>query len=141
MKNSNSKRYLKLTLLIVILNFNRSFAQVDLNERTYKALVSTTCKEMIDGGCTIKTYCIMSFKDNIANISYYVEAYCTPKEKEKFYEENIKKYKKSEFWSEKNHIITIKNFNDYGNFIYTESTLIGKKEVNGKLENLVFEEI
>ena len=141
MQNVKPKIYLKIALFFGIINFSYSFAQVNLNESSYKTLIGTACKEMIDGGCIIKTYCTLSFKKNIVNISYSAEADCTPKEREIFYEKNANKYNKSELWSEKNSIINIENFNDYGDFIFTKNSLIGKKEVNGKLENLVFEKI
>ena len=117
------------------------FSQKNIIGKSYKALISKSCKEFNDGGCTIKTFCIISFENKNVIIKYFVDANCTTTEREKLYEENAKKNNKSSTWSIKNSKIHIQNFTEFGDFEISENSIIGKEENNEKLEYVTFYEI
>jgi hypothetical protein len=132
---------LRFLIILVLANFAGAYAQIALNGKTYTAQISEACKEFSDGGCMIYTYCILSFEKEKVNISYNAKASCTSKEREAFYQENAKRDKKTYSWFVINNRIHIEGFNDYGDFAYYNNKLVGKKNVNDKLENLEFTEL
>jgi hypothetical protein len=139
MKNLSLKIYLKIILFLIVFQSNFAFSQTELIGKSYTALISTSCKEFINGGCTIKNYCTLKFEKSTVDISYFAEAYCTPKDVENLYEENAKQNKNALPWTQQNSKIVIENFNDFGNlYLAKKNILFGTKEVDGKLEELKF---
>ncbi len=131
---------MKAILLIVIMIVSTAQAQINLAGKSYTALIRSSCKEFKDGGCTINTYCTLTFEKEKVTVSYSTKATCTDKKREKTYEGKPEEgilYN----WTTKNEQVHIENFIDYGDLLPTEGKLVGKKEVNGLLQDLDFVEV
>ncbi len=80
--------------------------QGTLNGKKFQALVSESCEEMIGGGCMLYEYCLISFEKDSAAISYFTKASCSPKEREKGYEQTIQE---KHVWHAENDKVYINN--------------------------------
>lgn len=131
---------LKITLVLFFINLNWASAQTNPVGKSYTALMNTTCKLFEDGGCTIETYCTISFEKKLATISYSAKASCSPEDREKFYEDAVKNNTKSYAWSRQGNMINIENFNDLENITFSENSIIGRKKESNKAEPIIFTE-
>lgn len=113
------------TLILVGCCFISVQAQ-NIAGKWYKAEITASCKEMVNGGCMIYTYRILRFTPDSVFISYAIEANCSPKEREAMYEEQsanhpIQKYT----WQFVEGFVDIKGFDDYGKLQFVEGVMIG----------------
>ena len=130
------KRYILIGLLF--LQYSEYAQNLGANNsqgpigKTYKALVGETCKSMTDGGCMIYTYQVLKFEHDSVKVSYQAVASCSPKEREKNYNEmykfSFKKYK----WTVQNNSLTIEGYDHYGKFLFQDSVLIAKDTLKNK---------
>ena len=139
MNNLSMKIYLRGILFLVLLQSNFIFCQTDIIGKSFTALISTSCKEFINGGCTIQSYCTLKFSKKTVDITYFNETYCTPKSFEKLNDENAKQNKEALLWSKQNSKIFIEGLNDFGNlYLASENIIFGTKENYGELKELRF---
>jgi hypothetical protein len=96
---------------------------------TYQAKIREACKEMIDGGCMLYTFCVLKFEKDSVQVSYRAKANCTPKEREKNYEHIYDNLTKIYKWTLDNDVITIDNFGDYGALTARDSNLFGTRGI------------
>ncbi|WP_309609367.1 hypothetical protein [Flavobacterium sp.] len=131
----------KITTLVYLMLCISCISQNTLADKKYKAEVSASCEKFKNGGgCMIYNFCILEFEKNIVKVSYITKAYCTPKEMENDYKNNV--LQKTEYnYTIKNNVVNIKNFNTYGKLTIKQKKLIGQKEMNdnefSKLEFLL----
>ncbi len=116
-----------------------SYAQYSPVGKTFSAQVSASCRETTTGGCMIYTYCNLSFEKDSVAIFDYTEKNCISSDPSGSFQKNGYGPTKKYSWKIKDGLITIKDFTDYGNFNqYDAAVLAGKKEMNGKWEELDF---
>jgi hypothetical protein len=140
MKNLSIKIYLRNIMFLVLFQSTFVFSQTDnLIGKSYTALISTSCEEFINGGCTIQSYCTLKFSKKTVDITYFNERFCSPKDFEKLYEENTKQNKEALLWSKQNSKIIIEGFNDFGNlYLANENIMFGTTESDGSVKELKF---
>jgi hypothetical protein len=109
--------------------------------KTYSALVSTTCKTMPEGGCTLYTFCIMQFKAGAVQVYYSATASCTDKQKEAGYTHNNKQDHTNYKWHMNKQTIIIEGFDEFAPFTFNGSLLTGTKKMNAKTEPIEFKEV
>jgi hypothetical protein len=131
---------MKFSFLFILLSVcsMRTFAQSRPEGKTFRAQISNSCHKMVGGGCTILTFCSISFDKDSALVSYYVEAYCTDTTLEESYEENGKQKGKMYAWHLEKDTVTIKGFTDYDRLQLVENRLYGYINKNGNKELLSF---
>ncbi len=140
MQDYNSK-VLRIFIFFFLLSVNVLNAQESLMGKSYTALLSTSCKEFVDGGCTIRSYCTLSFDKKVVHVSYSVEANCTPIQREKLYEDNLQNPNRTVPYSLHNKTINISAFSDFSSFRFVDNAVIVKKEIEGKSEDIIFLEL
>jgi hypothetical protein len=113
--------------------------QNDPTGKHFKALVGQSCGKMIDGGCTIYTYRILNFRSDSVEVSYQVEAYCTPNERQNNDNHTQDKLTKTYKWSVCKDSLSIHGLDDYGTLIFQNSTLIGEDKSTKR--KIVFGEV
>jgi hypothetical protein len=112
--------------IVFTLNIN---AQTKLVGEKYTAHTGSSCKELQDGGCMIDYYCELKFEKDSVLVLNYMKASCSPPEKNSFYNNQVPQKTKYRY-NTKNNIITIKDFNVYGELKIVGKKLIGKKGMN-----------
>ena len=115
-----------------------SFAQYNPIGKTFSAQVSASCAETTTGGCMIYTYCNLSFEPDSVTVFHNSEVYCSSSDSAKSFHKTGYNSKKKYFWKMKNDLIIIKGFTTYGSFKQHDTILAGKKDMNGKWEELDF---
>lgn len=130
-----------LFLVVIFCGSLNLYSQSTLVGKKYKAEIRASCEKFKNGGgCMIYDYCVLEFNKNIVKVSYITKAYCTPKEMENDYKNNVSQ-KTAYNYTIKDNVVTIKNFNTYGKLIINQKKLIGQKESNrnefSKLEFLL----
>jgi hypothetical protein len=111
------------TLTFTILCCTILNAQNSLVGKTYKALISESCKKTTNGGFMEYTYLFLKFKKDSVLVSYDIRRSNSTKERENRNQNLSKTYK----WTIKEVIITIENFSDYNKLSLQGSRLIGEK--------------
>ncbi len=101
-------------------------AQMNVTGKTFTAKTGESCKEMPDGGCTIKYFCSLTFGPDSVTVHNYTKASCTNKELEPGYEKSLQESKTYKY-TVSNSMITIENFATYGIYEEKGNMLIGKK--------------
>lgn len=119
------KNLILISFLFLSINIS---AQFKIIGKTYKAVISASCKEFNDGGTMIYTYCILKFEKKNVTVFYETEFEST----RKGIDENSKKTDKGKAykWIKIRNVITIKGFNDYGRLNILDEKLIGRKKMN-----------
>jgi hypothetical protein len=116
-----------LSTLILVFSLSALPAQTSPENKLYKALVGTTCKDMIDGGCMLYSYRLLDFSKDSVRVTYDVTATCTSKEREKGYKHIYDNLNKTYKWHLSDQFIVIEGFDEYGTFRLLDSTLIAEK--------------
>lgn len=127
-------------ILLVLFFFNLKVmnAQLSPKGKSYTAVINSTCKLMEGGGCLINTYCVLKFNKATVQVSYFVEAECTPHSREKNYNQNPSNETKTYDWVASQDTLQIIGFNDYGTFKFFDDKLIAKKKMNENFAALEF---
>ena len=112
-----------VSLLFIVVSTR---AQMNVSGKTFTAKTGESCKEMPDGGCTIKYFCSLTFGPDSVTVHNFTKASCTNKKLEAGYEKNLQD-SKTYTYTISNSIITIENFDTYGTYEEKENALIGKK--------------
>jgi len=129
-----------ILIFFLMTDYNNANAQPDPTGKTYTGRVSEVCKKMAGGGCVIYTFCVLQFEKESVDIYYYMKAFCTPKEREKKYDESFIKDKKTYSWTLKAGKIIISGFDDYGAFEQKKDKLVGQTKKYDEVEELDFVE-
>lgn len=102
-------------------------SQIQLSGSTYKASVEYVCKKMPGGGCTITTFCILSFSEETVSVHFYDKVSCVPEEREADYSDDPDDKKETYRWTKSGNVITIEGFDQYGTFEYHPNKLLTSK--------------
>lgn len=121
-----------LIQLVVLPSINFSVHSTQQTGKKYKALLSESCKLMTDGGCMIYTYRVLNFNKDSVTVSYEVEAKCTPQDREKNYINQLRNAVKSYKWSNRNNLLLIEGFDEYGELIFQNTTITGRDKSSGR---------
>lgn len=112
-----------ITILLININLFSQTAQNNYSGKFYVAEISASCKKMVNGGCMIYSYCVMTFDKDSVEVSYPTKASCSPSEVEKNYNNNnsnlIKKYK----WIIRSDKLDIKGFEDLNKYSFSEKNV------------------
>lgn len=114
-----------LIQLFVLPSIDFSVHSAQQPGKKYKALLSEACKLMTDGGCMIYTYRVLKFSQDSVTVSYEVDAKCTPQEREKNYNNQLKNAVKNYKWGTRNNLLLIEGFDEYGELIFQNATITG----------------
>jgi hypothetical protein len=113
-------------LACIVSIFNGPVLPPDPTGKTYKALISESCKQMADGGCMIYEYRTLSFREDSVVVSYRVTASCSVKEREKNYDRPYDNLTRIRKWTITNNIIAIEGVSDWSRLVMQDSVLIGE---------------
>ncbi len=140
MQLTNIKIYLVFSFLLVLTSFSNTIRKnSELAGKSFKALVGQTCREMIDGGCMIYTYERLTFHEDSVRISYEVQAYCSPEEREKNYTNLYSDRTMTFNWHLKNDTVELLGNTNFKELIFQDSLLYGFD--NSTNRHVVFHEI
>ena len=108
----------------VCINFN---PQTNLINKKYTAYIGSGCKEYNDGRCSMSYFTDLEFEKDSVLVTFRTKFYITRTHENSEKEtKEIKKYK----WYIRKKIITIKNFNDYGELKIVDKKIIGRLKIN-----------
>ncbi len=80
----------------------------------------------------IYTYRVLKFSPDSVTVSYEVDAKCTPQEREKNYNNQLKNAVKNYKWSTRNNLLLIEGFDEYGELIFQNATITGFDKSSGR---------
>ena len=83
---------------------------------------------MTGGGCMIYAYRILNFKSDSVDVSYQVEAFCSPNERQNDYIHTHDNLNKTYKLNLNKDTLIIQGLDDCGTLIYQNSTLIGEEK-------------
>lgn len=103
-------------------------AQTGVNGRRFVAKTGETCKDKVNGGCMLYTYCAMEFESDSVTVYYYRRAVCSVKEEEG-YNFSLYNERKKYSWKAVHDTVLVPDFYVYGTyFIRRGKQLISRTE-------------
>jgi hypothetical protein len=115
-------KHLPKIFLITLFAINNLItkSQSSVASKIYVAQMATSCKETLEGGCSIFYYCVLKYEKDSAIVTYPTLKYCYAKNQHVQFSQTTTKKPKKYKWLRRNNKLTVKGFVDFQKYTFIE---------------------